>query len=144
MIAEEKLNLIDGDDFFVLGNIALSAVQQGYGNSVLPILEILKKADPENASAPLVHAMYLDSIGKHSDALEVLEDADIFNAKRCMDDAVAYHLLLLHKMGENERALRLATVYLNEKLINTTSAVNMIETVKNDAEYALLNPDHAQ
>ncbi|TPW28834.1 hypothetical protein FJU08_16020 [Martelella alba] len=125
------------DDLYILGNIASLAVKTGIGEQALPILKLVQQQRPNNAAAFIVESMYLFSIGKKQAALSLLETCGAFDAEKNRDEALAFHLYLLQQDGQLKRAVRLGTAYLEERLIDSKSAIEATRLVTTECQKAL-------
>ncbi|WP_298966473.1 hypothetical protein [uncultured Roseibium sp.] len=123
--------LLNADDRFVLGNVALMAVTHGFGGEIADIVELLKEEDPTDASACLLEAVYLDSIGDAETALETLESFNVFETQNGREDAIAFHLHLVAKLGHVERARDLGKAYIRDGDIQKESARHMVVATLN-------------
>lgn len=125
-------SLLNSDDHFILGNIALHAVRKGLGVDVLNIINVLKTEFPKNANAPLLEATYLESIGETQSAIEVLEEFGVFSADQGRENAVAFRLHLLVNLNQTELAVSLGKAYLEDGTLTTESARHMARQVLAD------------
>lgn len=118
--------LLNADDRFVLGNVALLAVLEGMGREVLEVVEFLMDDEPTDASPCLLKAVYLDSIGKSQEALDTLETCNVFEKQTAREEATSFHLHLLAKLGHVSKARNLAETYLSDNGLQKESARHMV------------------
>ncbi|MCP1846096.1 hypothetical protein ACVIHI_009125 [Bradyrhizobium sp. USDA 4524] len=125
------------EDIFLLGNIASTAVNKGIGEHVTLIISLIQDARPQNAGSFLLEAMYKYSIGKTREAIHLLETGKVFEAAINRDEAVAFHLFLLQQDGQIERAADLGQIYMDEGLVGSDSAREMIRIVTTECNAVL-------
>jgi len=114
------------DDMFILGNIAALAIRSGAGEAGLPLLRCVQKERPGNAAAFIMESLYLHSIGKTVSAIEFLENSNAFSAEKNSDEALAFHLMLLHEDKQFNRVIHLGEAYLSEGLLESEVAINTV------------------
>lgn len=117
------------DDIFLLGNIGARAVSAGRGAEVQSILKFIQVERPGNAGGHMLQAVYLYSVGRIGEAIEFLEDADVFDAETNGPEAFAFFLILLKERGEIQRVMREATEYRARHRSLPESARHAIDTV---------------
>jgi len=117
------------DDIFLLGNIGLSAIIAGYGDEVMPLLDVVKSERPLNAGGFIAEALHLYAKGETEAAVALLEETTALRADVNLDEALAFHLFLLHRTGAAEKVLALGESYLAERLVTSPQAVATIEEI---------------
>lgn len=117
------------DDMFVLGNIAAFAIRSGLGEPALPLLRCVQGERPKNAAAFIMESLYLHSIGKTVSAIEFLENSNAFSSEKNSDEALAFHLMLLHEDRQFKRVANLGAAYLSEGLLESEVAINTVNTL---------------
>lgn len=133
----KSASLITDDDLFVLGNLSATAVSSGKGNQAIKIVRLLQEERPDHAGGYLMEAMHLSSQERITEAIAVLEDGPVFEAKTNRDEALATHLVLLQADGQFDRALDLGHAYIEGGFITSESAHHTVRTVIDEIEGAL-------
>lgn len=124
-------------DIFILINLAFSALIRGAGEYVLPIIKFIQEICPHNAGPFLLEAMHKYSDGRIHEAIQFIETNRSFYAAVNGDEAVAFHLFLLQQDGQLKRAHDLGRIYMNEGLIMSDSAQEMVRIVTIECEAEL-------
>ena len=117
------------DDIFLLGNIAARAVSTGEGSNAETILKFVQLERPGNAGGHMLQAVYLFSAGRLDEAIEFLEDADIFNAEVNGPEVFAFYLILLKERGDTKRVRQEAAEYRAKHRTLSESARHAIDTI---------------
>lgn len=117
------------DDIFLLGNIATRAVSVGRGGEAQSILKFIQVERPQNAGGYMLQAVFLYSVGRIDEAIELLEDADVFHAETNGPETFAFFLILLKEAGDTQRVLREAAEYRAMHRSLPESARHAIDTV---------------
>ena len=127
--SEEAQALLNRDDVFIMNHLSFQALQQDQGERALPLYETLHAEAPEHAASFMLHAMYLCSVDKLDEAIQVMEEGEIFRAERARDEAIAFHIYLLQQDGQERRCRTLARTVLDEDLVTAPGARRTIEAV---------------
>jgi len=122
------------DDLFVLGSLGARAVVGGQGEHALGILKFVQTEASDNAGGFLMEAVFLHSIGFISEAIDLLEDAKVFDASKNGDEAMAFFIVLLRADGQTKRALDLCNSVLWDGSIQSEATLNSLEQIMEELE----------
>ncbi|MEO1599436.1 MAG: hypothetical protein AAFU49_03020 [Pseudomonadota bacterium] len=117
------------DDFYVMGNLCMTAITVGQGERARQIMSLVKRERPHSAQGFVMEALFLHQSGRTADAVALLETPEARAVQVGRDEALALHVVLLGASGQEAQASALGRRLIEAGALRSRSSRYMVLSV---------------